>query len=126
DLFERVLAAVDPQREPRDVGALRRPDGKALDVVAAPRKGLGVARRRTRLVLEPDADRVSAHATGRLSLPLGKAGLPESLEPPGDVRPFTSAPPVRRGLPSHRRPPRRRGPSGRPSPPDRSERRPPR
>ena len=40
DLLERVLAAVDAHRDPRDVAPLGRPDGEALDVVAAPREHL--------------------------------------------------------------------------------------
>src|SRR5206468_2736784 len=62
DLLERVLAAVDAERQPRDVGMLGRADGEAVDVVATAREELGDARQRARLVLEADADRVGAHA----------------------------------------------------------------
>src|SRR5204862_187161 len=63
DLLQRVLAAVDAEREPRDVRPLRRADGEALDVVATPREELRDARQRARLVLELDADRMDAHDT---------------------------------------------------------------
>ena len=65
DLLERVLGAVDPQRQARDVGPLGRADGEALDVVAAAREHLRHARERPRLVLELDRDRVLAHPTIR-------------------------------------------------------------
>ena len=62
DLLERVLAAVDAQCQPRDVGPLGRPDREALDVVAAAREELRDARERAGLVLEPHGDRVRRHA----------------------------------------------------------------
>src|SRR5262249_41450449 len=61
DLLERVLAAVDAQRQPRDVRPLGRPDREALDVVPAPREELRNARERPRPVLESNRDRVRAH-----------------------------------------------------------------
>src|SRR5215831_17792746 len=61
DLLERVLAAVDAQRESGDVGTFGGPDGEALDVVAAAREQLRHPRQRPRLVLEPHRDRVCRH-----------------------------------------------------------------
>ena len=63
DLLERVLLAVDAQHDPRDVLALGRPDGEALDVVAAPREHARDAHQRTRLVLDEHRDGVD-HGTG--------------------------------------------------------------
>src|SRR5436305_9038933 len=54
DLLERVLAAIDAQRQPRDALVLGRPDGEALDVVAATGEQLRDPRERARLVLQPD------------------------------------------------------------------------
>src|SRR5580765_579780 len=62
DLLQRMLAAVDPQCQPRDVGPLGGTDREALDVVAATREELRDARERTGLVLEPHGDRMRRHA----------------------------------------------------------------
>ena len=62
DLLERVLLAVDAQRDPRDVVALGRADREALDVVAAAREHARDAHQRARLVL--DAGRTSVWITG--------------------------------------------------------------
>ena len=54
DLLERVMLAVDAQRDARDLVPLGRTDGEALDVEAAPREHARDAHERTRLVLDED------------------------------------------------------------------------
>src|SRR5665647_1047916 len=63
DLLERVRLAVDAQRDARHVVPFGLSDGKALDVVAAPREHAGHTRQSTRLVLDEDGDGV-LHTTG--------------------------------------------------------------
>src|SRR6266540_5724645 len=58
DLLERMLLAVDAERDPRDVVPLGRPDGEALDVEAAAGEHARDAHQRTRLVLDEDGQRV--------------------------------------------------------------------
>src|SRR5439155_18319148 len=58
DLLERVLLAVDAERDARDVGAFRGPDGEALDVEAAPREHARDPHQRAWLVLDEDRQRV--------------------------------------------------------------------
>src|SRR3954468_6892798 len=62
DLLERVLAAIDTQRKPRDALVLGRTDREALDVVAAAREQLRDAPQRARLVLELHRQSVLARA----------------------------------------------------------------
>ena len=63
DLLERVLRAVDAERDPRDVRALGRADGEALDVEAAPREHGRDPRERARLVLDEHGQRVAHGAS---------------------------------------------------------------
>src|SRR6185503_10200758 len=58
DLLERVLRAIDAERDAAHSGPLGRPDGERLDVEAAPREHRRDARERARLVLDGDAQRV--------------------------------------------------------------------
>ena len=77
DLLERMLLAVDPQRDARDVLPLGGADGEAVDVEAAPGEHARDAHERTRLVLDQHRQRVS-HAA---SLACGSVAREPRLPP---------------------------------------------
>ena len=59
DLLERLSIAIDTERDPRNVGALGRADGEALDVEAAPHEQTRDAHQNARLVLNVNRKRVA-------------------------------------------------------------------
>src|SRR5581483_4334870 len=111
DLIERVLRAVDAESDPRDVVALGRADGEALDVVAPPREHLRDPDEGARLVLDEDGERVNHDGT--------RSRSPYSIRssaaaPAGIIGKHSSSGSTRTSTTAGRRAPPRAPPRGRP------------
>src|SRR5581483_37318 len=90
DLLERVLLAVDPQRDAGDIVPLRRAHRERVDVVAAPREHADDAQERAGLVLEQRRDRVPHLATPFPSAP--RPAAEAAASPEYSIRSSAAAP----------------------------------